>query len=233
MPQHASAGDGFRYERKYLTTNLSRYDLENFVRLHPAVFHGLYYPRQVSSIYFDTPDFDYFQQNLMGQGQRKKVRVRWYDPMEEGSHHLLEVKVRDGDVIQKIAQPMEQFTRETSLDEISRVVRSILASYIAEAGSLQPTLVNSYKRSYFSNAALGMRLTVDSDLQFSSPSDWQRQHVTNRLDATILECKYAVADDPKLVEVMNSIPLRVTKSSKYVMGVQLCHPWATSYEGEE
>lgn len=233
MPQYASADDGFRYERKYLTTNFSRHDLENFVLMHPAVFHGLYYPRQVFSIYYDTPDFDYFQQNLAGQNQRKKVRVRWYDPKEPGAALLLEVKVRDGDVMQKITQPIEILSEDSPLEQITEHVRGVLSSFVFESGSLQPALINSYKRSYFSNETLGMRITVDSNLEFYTPSDWERRQVTNHLDATILECKYSIADDPKLVEVMNHIPLRVTKSSKYVTGVQLCHAWATSYESEE
>ena len=67
-----------RYERKYKIDHLSKYAVEQAVKLHPAGFRKIFPNRQVNNIYFDTADYQTGLQNIEGVNQRKKYRLRWY-----------------------------------------------------------------------------------------------------------------------------------------------------------
>lgn len=227
MPRDSFA-DVFRYERKYLTDRLSADQVANFLLLHPAVFQSIYYPRRVWSVYFDTPEFEYYQQNSLGFQFRKKIRVRWYEHDGETTPAQLEIKMKDGEMVQKIILPLQTAGGTGTLADITAAVQKTLRQNFPEANALQPVMVNSYQRQYLLAEALGVRATVDTDISFFTPADWELSRVTIRLPITILECKYPRENDPKLEQVMQRIPLHITKSSKYIMGIQKCYPYLMS-----
>ena len=66
----------YRYEHKFLVSHLNRNEIENIIKFHPAIFHGIYFTRNVNNIYFDTVDFSSFIDNIEGVRDRKKVRIR-------------------------------------------------------------------------------------------------------------------------------------------------------------
>jgi hypothetical protein len=80
-------------------------------------------------------------------------------------------------------------------------------------------LLNHYKRKYFLSACKKFRITIDSDLTYGE--------VLNQFDISlfqkfkdvfcILELKYDI--DKNVKDVATQFPFRLTKSSKYVMGV--------------
>lgn len=218
----------YRYERKYFTEDFSGRDLEMFIRLHPAHFHSLFWPRRIFSIYFDTPNLDYYWQNVIGHADRKKVRVRWYEPAMDQPPQL-EIKLRNANVMRKESGSLPKWKPGDNLTKLIKEVQFLLQTQLPESEVLQPVMINSYRRSYFAQDSLGMRLTVDTDLEFAHPADWQQGRITQRLAATILECKYNVTDDKNLADVTKGLPLQLTKSSKYVMGIQLCVPSIESY----
>ena len=53
--------------------------------------------------------------------------------------------------------------------------------------------------------------------------DWQAGRITSKWGLKVLECKYGVESDFEFVRVAERLPLRVSKSSKYMMGVQQCY----------
>ena len=61
-----------RFERKYEINHLSKYAVEQAVKLHPAGFQKIFPNRQINNIYFDTPDYRTCRQNIAGINQRKK-----------------------------------------------------------------------------------------------------------------------------------------------------------------
>ncbi len=66
-----------RYERKYLIEKNNDFFFKNFLLRNN--FQYIYEKRKVNSIYFDTNDFKFFEENINGVSQRKKVRLRWYN----------------------------------------------------------------------------------------------------------------------------------------------------------
>jgi SPX domain protein involved in polyphosphate accumulation len=213
-----------RYERKYLTQDYGPHQLEQQLLLHPAFFRQIYHQRKVWSIYFDTPELDYYHTNIHGAFKRKKIRVRWYEDQQQLSNLQIEVKIKTGELIKKINIPIEKKIIEISLEKITRIVQNQLEAYIPEAVNINPVMVNSYQRKYFLSRSTGMRITIDSDLRFQQAGSWQNEKTEQRLDATILECKYSVQDDPNLANIAQGLPLSITRSSKYILGIQICLP---------
>lgn len=213
----------FRYERKYLSTNLLPSQLENFLKLSPAFFKPIYYPRQVISMYFDTPDLDLYQQNLIGDSIRKKVRVRWYQSKSKITPIQLEVKIKHNQVNQKIIHPLKQTINQLSAKKLSDLISTWLKTTTQETFALKPVLVTGYSRQYFLSDLFNLRATIDSDLRFQKYKHWQNQQLTHRLSSTILELKYELEKDNNISQIINSIPMRLSKSSKYVFGTSLCN----------
>ena len=213
----------WRYERKYVTDKLKVEELEDYVLSHPGLFRPIYYPRQVISIYFDTEELDYYHQNILGVQQRRKVRVRWYEHGSQISAMQIEVKIREGEVMKKAKFFLSKKVAEVDLDEIRRLMEKKLMGLVAEVDLLKPVVVAGYERRYFLSKSLGVRITLDDDLRFQAMGDWQAGRITSEWDLKVLECKYGIESDFEFVRVAERLPLRVSKSSKYMMGVQQCY----------
>jgi len=219
-----SDGEGlWRYERKYVTDRLGMEELEDYVLSHPGLFRQIYYPRQVMSIYFDTEELDYYQQNELGVQQRRKVRVRWYEYKGQSSVMQIEVKIREGEVMKKVKFLLSKRVAEVDLDEVSKLVEKKLMGLVEEVDLLKPVVVVGYERRYFLSESLRVRITLDADLRFQTTGDWQAGRITSELGLKVLECKYGVESDFEFVRVAERLPLRISKSSKYMMGMQQCY----------
>jgi len=234
MPSFMNSGSGtsstapltvYRYERKYLSDVYDPDQLEQRLLMHPDIFRPAFVPRQIWTLYFDTPEYEYYQQNLLGQPQRVKARVRWYSDKDNKLDKLqIELKRRDGEVMLKLTYPFQTTINDLSLAELTDLVRQQLETHLEESGSLQPALLNHYQRRYFTSAQNDLRITIDSELHFATITDWENNLTTRQLPITILEAKYPISDDTKLPSLAQGLPLRVSKSSKFVMGMQQCHP---------
>ena len=66
-----------RYERKYLVEKNNSLVFKQFLIRNN--FKSVYEKRKVNSIYFDTNDFKFYEENINGISRRKKVRLRWYN----------------------------------------------------------------------------------------------------------------------------------------------------------
>ena len=164
-----------RYERKYRIEHAHPQVVQVVIRQHPAGFRPLFPPRQINNLYFDTPDFAAFQDNVTGTPQRLKYRLRWY--------------------------------------------REILGKGL----DLQPVLFNTYQRSYWGAPALPFRLTMDTGLRFG-PYQAHREPALPFTDsATVIEVKYDQQEDERTAFILQHLPFRLSKNSKFVTGINLCY----------
>jgi len=96
--------DVFRYERKYVVSETTADAIRRFLAPHltpdehmdPAEPRGYL----VSSLYLDNARFAMYRQTVEGIRSRYKLRIRFYDELEE-SLALLEIKTRLADSIHK------------------------------------------------------------------------------------------------------------------------------------
>ena len=216
----------YRYEKKSLIEGCSLAQIMHFIKMHPAMFRELYPPRYVNNIYLDTPLLSDYFSNLNGYTSRGKVRVRWYHQL---FHHvddgILEFKIKEGEVGRKEQFPFPPFTLDSNLTEgrFKAAVRgSDLPDHVKyKLRDLEFALLNRYTRWYFATPGERYRLTIDAEL-----TSWRLTKFVNSFnqkreehDKHIIELKYQTADDPGVQRILSGLPFRVTRSSKYIAGV--------------
>ncbi len=209
-----------RYERKYRVEDISLPVVEQVIRQHPASFRPLHPPRWINNLYFDTPAFSAFEDNVVGAPQRLKYRLRWYGrPFHCIRKPVLELKIKDNAVGCKKSTPFPgEFTAADFPELIGRVRE---ASH--KGLELQPVLFNTYHRSYWGAPTLPFRITIDSQLRFGAyrPTDDPRLLYEDR--AIIVEVKYDEQEDERAAFVLQHLPFRLSKSSKYVTGMNFAY----------
>ena len=86
---------------------------------------------------------------------------------------------------------------------------------------LNPALLNRYEREYFMSSDKKFRITIDNELAFYGINNRFNSFLNrfNDKDSTILELKYDNCYDSDANKITNHFPFRLTKSSKYVIGV--------------
>ena len=89
----------FRYEKKFLINNVDVSNIELLVKNNPYYFIKSYPTRFVNNIYYDSFKFHCYYDNIEGNTNRKKYRVRWYnDLLGKVLSPRLEVKVKKGEL---------------------------------------------------------------------------------------------------------------------------------------
>ncbi len=223
-----------RFERKFVVQDMHYPVVIQHVRNNRAAFSGLYHPRYINNIYFDTNDMDFFTDNVSGKGSRKKVRIRWYGNLfGHVSKPVLEFKMREGMVGNKVSFPMAPFNVDTNFngDYMQDIIRSSnLPDWVNSILlMLRPALLNRYHRRYFISFNKKFRLTVDDKLSYYGISYGLNRFMEKYTsEDTIVELKYDQQYDGKeSAYVTNNLPFRLSKSSKYVNGFELLHPSVT------
>lgn len=216
-----------RYERKFRIEELDLPRAVALVRAHPAMFGEFHPPRHVNNIYLDSPFLDCFSDNVQGHGDRHKVRIRWYGELfGKIARPVLEIKIKRGLVGWKEQYPLREFTLGPGFDV--GVLRRIfgqselppgLGARLAAGG---PTLLNRYARLYYATPDRRFRLTVDTDLTFYHIGRHSNLFLRREVerDVIIIELKYAPEREAEAARLTAAFPFRVTKSSKYVQGVE-------------
>jgi len=223
--------DHWRYERKFFISELDKYELESIVKLHPAIFTEIYHERTINNLYLDSFGMKNYLDNVVGNSQRFKVRIRWYgDLFGIVEKPVLEIKLKSGYLGSKIGYPLDSFTisKEFSIHTISQIFKNssqIPVIIKPDLLSLNFSLLNNYRRKYFQSADKRFRITIDSSMQFFEISPGDNTFLSKSVDYinTILELKYNREEDEYAENITKRFPFRITKSSKYITGIDRLH----------
>ena len=179
-----------------------------------GMFKEVYPKRLVNSIYLDTDAYQDVWDNINGFGIRKKIRIRWYDKINN-SKVFLEVKKKIGFVTQKKVEELGNFKNFDELDYFIKEEKYIKTNLLlSKKINLKKTLLIQYQRNYYELPDKKLRVTVDNNLKiyqsFSS-------NFIN-LDKTIVELKYDVKHSTYVNNFIknNYLSNRNQKFSKYV-----------------
>lgn len=205
------------------------HEIEHQIRRHPSIFSEIHSLRRVNNVYFDTLEQVAYHDNVAGTSERTKARVRWYGAtfgaLERPS---LELKIKLGPLGRKLRYPIGPcaLTETGGLADLARgLAAADLPGRVAQWLRLQrPTLLNSYRRRYFRSNDGECRVTVDTDLRFFHPDPVHTGFRGRRMDHrnAIVELKYAASVDlERARDVASAFGFRMTKSSKYVRGIEL------------
>lgn len=126
----------------------------------------------VSSIYFDTRQFDLLAEKLNSYYLKTKVRLRWYSSVETGAlmpATFLEVKYKIGSARMKKRIDMDfasDLVAAKCLEDpwFLRIHRLVEEQGVQLPGMLIPAMQITYKRSRYIDPLTGARLSVDSDI---------------------------------------------------------------------
>ena len=206
--------------------------VEGWIALHPAAFRRAYADRKINNVYFDSPELDCFRENLSGTSSRTKCRLRWYGEDSAATNAVFELKRKRNLQGTKTRQAITfpEPLCGLSFTRISATVARQLPEYERAifAGISTAVLLNRYRRRYYVSFDRRIRLTVDSDLVFYDQRRNQKPNTRFRVQApaiAVLECKYeSRAEDPSPLP-LTDLPARVTRCSKYALGVQ----WLLGY----
>jgi len=219
--------EDYRFERKFFVSDLTKPEILSLIRLHPIMFSEIYHERFINNIYFDSFDLENYFATVDGLGRRRKCRIRWYgDLLGRIEKPVLELKIKEGFVGRKESHPLEPFSLDESYQFGTTVEvfknSALPAKLKLDLLSLQPTLLNRYRRRYFQSANRQYRITVDTDLEFYRLKPHSNTFLDKWIDRenVIVELKYANAKDANADLISRYFPFRVTKSSKYITGVE-------------
>lgn len=222
----------YRLERKFFLTGVTKHEVESAIKHHPAMFSEIYHQRFVNNIYFDSLDLKNYFDNVEGSTRRKKVRIRWYGELfGPVNKPVLELKIKDGFLGRKESFPLPPFEIDQNFNvlTISKMIAKAKIPELrkTELKSLQPVLLNRYTRKYFQSADKHYRITIDTDLIFYRIGQHNNSFLnkfTNDYNV-ILEVKYDQDQDERASFLTAHFPYRLTRSSKYVTGVDRFYIW--------
>ena len=95
---------------------------------------------------------------------------------------------------------------------------NVIADLPVERDNMIPILHNSYWRKYFISSDGLFRITIDSNQSFKMPFSSMESHPIHRYPI-IVELKYDAEYADRARDVMDYLPFRQTKNSKYTNGV--------------
>lgn len=219
-----------RLEIKFVSSESEQERLVNWLRLHSAGFVSPYAPRWINNVYFDTHDYASFRQNLAGASQRLKVRYRWYGydiGLDKGS---LELKCKRNFFGWKRRFAVD--TTPCAQGDGWRDVMAKLTSQLPQEARAylhfhpQPAILTRYKRQYFVSGDQKVRATIDThqsvyDQRYKPyPNTTHRSNIRETL---VLEIKFDRDDREFGASLMQGLPIRVSRNSKYVLGMRAAH----------
>tara|TARA_R110002167_G_scaffold206691_18_gene410812 strand:- start:19338 stop:20144 length:807 start_codon:yes stop_codon:yes gene_type:complete len=224
----------YRYERKFtVPSHYSMSQMQMVVKSNPAMFREIYNERKVNNIYMDTPNHQFYHDNVLGVSDRKKVRIRWYGLLSgEIRNPVLEIKIKKGLVGDKWSFPLQTFDFDNTMNK--RKLQAIFQasnlppSILEITRNLGPTLVNSYHRKYYLSVNKAFRITLDSNISYYHIHQ-NFNHINtigHRDSQAVMELKYALDDDGAVDRITAHLPFRMDKKSKYISGIDCFNTFA-------
>ena len=221
----------YRYERKFVFEHKHPAYVGVVVKNHPANFHEIFQQRHVNNIYLDKPGLRHYSDNYDGNTNRKKVRIRWYgDTLGGVNKPILEFKIKRGELGLKRSYSLPSFNIEKGFNtkQLNDIFEQadLPDTVREEIGGLEARLLNTYSRRYFRSFDGHFRFTIDSKLEYYRFSQQHNLflHKIPDYQNVILELKYDIDYASKVSNITSKLPVRLSKFSKYVSGMEKLYP---------
>ena len=179
----------------------------------------------VSSIYYDSQNWDYLREKRNSDYLKTKVRLRWYEQIQatkEGADaSFAEIKYRIGSKRMKIRMPTEfpgRFLSETTLDntELLKIPAALAAQGAPILQPIFPAFVVRYCRRRYVDRLTNARICIDYEI--SSPKSNPIMLATTFpcvLPKIVLEVKGSDGDFPLGLRNLLKLGFRRESFSKY------------------
>lgn len=209
-----------RYEKKFL---FPKYFQENgflIIDSNNAGFKEIYNRRVVNSIYFDTPDLDFAKQNINGDSERYKIRIRFYGERNKIENLQFEIKERQGNISNKYIFNFDNFNSiNIDLNILSKV--DLIPSKIKNVLSIiSPVVFVNYDRHYYLSKCRNYRLTYDLNIKYAPLEILEKNYLENitffESDLNVVELKYGISNNLEPRFITKDFPFKFSRNSKYI-----------------
>ena len=219
--------DNARLEIKYVAPEIEYHRLLHWVK-HDLQGFMIHYPdRIINNIYMESQNYDSFWETLSGFSFRTKIRYRWYGETLSPKEGSLEFKNKDNHYTWKDHFKISKnlFYPNAPWKKFLRDLANSLP-YDAKCRLREnpiPILVNRYTRNYFINRDQTIRITLDTglkvfDQRYNPLPNFSRKAILPH--NVILEVKFAEKYRTRVSQVLENIPISLSRHSKYVFGVR-------------
>jgi len=202
-------------------------NLLHWLRTHPEGFSEAYPRRIINSVYFDTYNLTAYEENLLGSSSRAKVRYRWYGNSRTPDAGKLEIKCKKNSFgwKQNYKIPSAPYHPGATW----HTVTNLLLRYLSLEGRFWiyefpwPVIIIRYHRDYFISKDGQIRVTIDSqqkgfDQRYRPYPNIDRP--SNQPETMVMEIKCGKERKKTLSQMMDHIPVRLTRYSKYMIGMK-------------
>ena len=204
-----------RTDTKFVTTT-------DRLRLLLQMAQKDYYVQEIDGVrnleydttYFDTRDFDMYNQHQWNHTNRQKVRFRTYCI---SGLQFMEVKTKNNH-----GRTKKKRIEVTDMDVMETEKHDFLDKHLRYgAETLQPALNNHFSRVTLVNKAKTERLTIDSSLRFNNLVSGVEKDMGNLV---IVELKRDGLVYSPVLEMLRQLRIHPHGFSKYCMGSALTNP---------
>ena len=204
-----------RVEKKFVFGKFKEDYLEKVLLLNG--FSKTYSPRNISSIYLDTLNFDFAKDNINGVSKRKKIRFRWYN--NDFDNIYLEEKNKQNFFVKKNINKISNLVSQNiNIDDLKNFFFRKNKDF--NTFNYRFVLKTNYFRSYWISNDKKIRATIDSNLKVSPIDNLSRKLDLNE---TILEFKFSSSEEKSFRNFIfkNNFNFRTNKYSKYLQSFNL------------
>tara|TARA_Y100000385_G_C13069525_1_gene628339 strand:- start:372 stop:1058 length:687 start_codon:yes stop_codon:yes gene_type:complete len=215
-----------RREIKFVGPLSSFYFIESWLKTSFGHFRQHFPDRYIRSVYFDSSNLDSYESNIAGISKRMKLRYRWYGKEISPQQGKLEVKRRINSLGWKsIIETDYPVNLDNSgiLNLSNNCISSLGISFydLYKFYSI-PIATIGYKRKYFISRDGNIRATIDSNqfyIRQFGKSEYSLDKQRFDRENIILEIKCPENYSDELPNILDGVPLRLSKNSKYVSAV--------------
>ena len=214
----------YRYERTMIAPLYDKEEINITFQNNKHIISNAYSPRLINSIYFDDNSLSLAKQNINGDSNRMKIRIRYYGESILFSEPYWEVKRKNGLVgfkeRHKLSRSLKLLKDFSSYSFCSQINLQSLNPNLLEG--LKPIIFVSYLRTYHLSRCSKFRFTYDTNIKFQeigSHIDFDNLNSIES-DFDIIEIKYQREYDHLFNKYSGILPYRITRNSKYIMGLK-------------
>lgn len=199
--------------------------------LYNSSFKKKYHDRIVNSLYYDTTNLDFANDNISGQSNRIKIRARWYTKNKkdylnnfcDNNFFIFEIKRKKNNYSDKIIISKFFLKKKNSFLDRRNLLKKRLKNEVSKFAELSNLVLNdvifvNYNRNYYEHCLTGnIRLTIDNNISCSICRKTQNIFNTNiSNNFTIIEIKFNQENEDLVKRILKTFPFRQVRSSKYL-----------------
>ena len=180
-------------------------------------FSEIFQPRQISSVYLDTANFDFARDNINGVSKRKKIRFRWYN--RDLRNIYLEEKGKQNFQVNKVIKKIHvEIDKDYIVRDLKKYFYELKNKY--NSFNYRFVLKVNYLRSYWISDNKKYRATIDQNLIINPINDLS---FNLNLNETILEFKFLPEYESSFRDFYykKNFNFRAKKFSKYILSFNL------------